>query len=420
MVEIARICRAEWGRLLAALIRDLGDFDLAEEALQEAFASALEAWRDGVPKNARGWLYKAARHDAIDRLRRTARFAGKKAELAAQPLPRVPSPEELYEETAVPDERLRLIFTCCHPALAVEAQVALTLRTLCGLATEEIARAFLVPVPTLAQRLVRAKQKIRAACIPYRVPPPELLAERLDAVLCTLYLVFNEGYAATAGPALLRVELCDEAIRLGRLLVELLPAETEPRALLALMLLHHARRAARLDRDGELVLLEEQNRSLWDRGEIAEGLALVEECLRHCGARPYALQAAIAALHARAATAAETDWRQMAELYRLLLDVQPSPVVELNRAVAVAQGYGEEAGLRLLDELEARGALPGYHLLPAARADLLRRLGRTADAASAYRRALELAGNPAEQRFLVRRLNEVEALLTVVGVRTTR
>ena len=282
-----------------------------------------------------------ARHKALDRLRRRSRFEEKRR-LLAWTAPRFEPPDVSVLEGGydgeLRDDRLRLIFTCCHPALAVEAQVALTLRTLCGLGTEEIARAFLVPVPTLAQRLVRAKQKIRAACIPYRVPPPELLAERLDAVLCTLYLVFNEGYAATAGPELLRAELCAEAIRLGRLLVELLPAETEPRALLALMLLHHARRAARLDGEGELVLLEDQDRSRWDRGEIAEGLSLVEASLRHGGARPYALQAAITALHARAATAAATDWRQMAELYRLLLGAQPSPVVELNRAVAVAQG----------------------------------------------------------------------------------
>ncbi|HSS75729.1 MAG TPA: RNA polymerase sigma factor [Thermoanaerobaculia bacterium] len=415
-LEVERVFRTERQRALATLIRLLdGDFDLAEDTLQEAFAEALTGWpASGVPANPRAWLVSTARHKGLDRLRRRTRF-GEKQRVLAWTTPQFEEQDlsrlEGGYDGELGDDRLRLIFTCCHPALAVEAQVALTLRTLCGLATEEIARAFLVPVPTLAQRLVRAKQKIRAAGIPYRVPPPELLAERLDAVLCTLYLVFNEGYAATAGPALLRGELCDEAIRLGRLLVELLPAETEPRALLALMLLHHARRTARLDRDGELVLLEDQDRSLWDQDEIAEGLALVEECLRSGGARPYALQAAIAALHARAATAAETDWRQVAELYRLLLGIQPSPVVELNRAVAVAQAYGEEAGLRILDELESSNALPGYHLLPAARAELLRRLGCTAEAARAYRQALELAGNPAEQRFLARRLEEVEAQL---------
>jgi RNA polymerase sigma-70 factor, ECF subfamily len=419
--EVERVFRAERQRALATLIRLLGgDFDLAEDTLQEAFAEALTSWpASGVPANPRAWLVSTARHKGLDRLRRRSRFEEKRRVLAWT-APRFEPPDVSHLEGGydgeLGDDRLRLIFTCCHPALAVEAQVALTLRTLCGLGTDEIARAFLVPVPTLAQRLVRAKQKIRDACIPYRVPPPELLGERLDAVLCTLYLVFNEGYAATAGPALLRVELCTEAIRLGRLLAELLPGETEPRALLALMLLHHARRAARLDGDGELVLLEEQDRSLWDRGEITEGLAMVEESLRRGGARPYALQAAIAALHARAATAAETDWRQVAELYRLLLDMQPSPVVELNRAVAVAQGYGEEKGLRLLDDLDSRGALPGYHLLPAARADLLRRLGRTAEASGAYRRALKLAGNPAEQRFLARRLREVEAQLAAAGM----
>src|SRR6185369_14668716 len=388
MTAVEQAFRTERQRALATLIRLLGgDFDLAEDALQEAFAEAVAAWPvSGVPRNPRAWLVSTARHKGLDRLRRRSSFEEKRRMLAWT-APRFEPPDvsrlEGGYDGEMGDDRLRLIFTCCHPALAAEAQVALTLRTLCGLSTEEIARAFLVPVPTLAQRLVRAKQKIRMAGIPYRVPPPELLAERLDAVLCTLYLVFNEGYAATGGPALLRVELCTEAIRLARLLVELLPEETEARALLALMLLHHARRDARLDAAGELVLLEDQDRSLWDRGEIEEGLALVAECLRRGGARPYALQAAIAALHARAATAADTDWRQMAELYRLLLGIQPSPVVELNRAVAIAQAYGAEAGLQILDALEATGALPDYHLLPAARADLLRRLGHAAEAADA-------------------------------------
>ncbi|MFL5411134.1 MAG: RNA polymerase sigma factor [Myxococcales bacterium] len=406
-VEIARICRAEWGRLLAALIRDLGDFDLAEEALQEAFASALEAWRDGVPKNARGWLYKAARHDAIDRLRRTARFAGKKAELAAQPLPRVLSPEELYEETAVPDERLRLIFTCCHPALAPEAQVALTLRTLCGLATEEIARAFLVPVPTMAQRLVRAKTKIRTAGIPYVVPEAKDLPERLGQVMAVLYLVFNEGHSASRGAALVRDDVCAEAIRLARLVRELLREPVpELDGLLALMLLHDSRRRARMDPAGNLVLLGDQDRSLWDPAEIEEGRALLREALGRGPAGPYALEAAIAAVHADAARAEDTDWAQIAGLYDLLHALHPSPVVALNRAVAVAMGQGAAAGLPLVDALEDE--LAGYHLWHATRADLLRRLGRRFEAAAAYRRARELSGNEIERRFLDRRLTEVQ------------
>ncbi|MFL5421943.1 MAG: RNA polymerase sigma factor [Myxococcales bacterium] len=406
-MEIARICRAEWGRLLAALIRDLGDFDLAEEALQEAFASALEAWRDGVPNNARGWLYRAARHDGIDRLRRIARFAGKRAELAAEPLQRVPSPEELYEETAVPDERLRLIFTCCHPALAPEAQVALTLRTLCGLATEEIARAFLVPVPTMAQRLVRAKTKIRTAGIPYVVPEAKDLPERLGQVMAVLYLVFNEGHSASRGAALVRDDVCAEAIRLARLVRELLREPVpELDGLLALMLLHDSRRRARMDLAGNLVLLGDQDRSLWDPAEIEEGRALLREALGRGPAGPYALEAAIAAVHADAARAEDTDWAQIAGLYDLLHALHPSPVVALNRAVAVAMGQGAAAGLPLVDALEDE--LAGYHLWHATRADLLRRLGRRFEAAAAYRRARELSGNEIERRFLDRRLTEVQ------------
>ncbi|MFL5423528.1 MAG: RNA polymerase sigma factor [Myxococcales bacterium] len=406
-VEIARICRAEWGRLLAALIRDLGDFDLAEEALQEAFASALEAWGDGLPNNARGWLYRAARHDGIDRLRRIARFAGKQAELAAEPLQRVPSPEELYEETAVPDERLRLIFTCCHPALAPEAQVALTLRTLCGLATEEIARAFLVPVPTMAQRLVRAKTKIRTAGIPYVVPEAKDLPERLGQVMAVLYLVFNEGHSASRGAALVRDDVCAEAIRLARLVRELLREPVpELDGLLALMLLHDSRRRARMDPAGNLVLLGDQDRSLWDPAEIEEGRALLREALGRGPAGPYALEAAIAAVHADAARAEDTDWAQIAGLYDLLHALHPSPVVALNRAVAVAMGQGAAAGLPLVDALEDE--LAGYHLWHATRADLLRRLGRRFEAAAAYRRARELSGNEIERRFLDRRLTEVQ------------
>lgn len=405
---------------LATLIRLLGrDFDLAEESLQEAWVAALPAWRrDGVPANPRAWLVSTARHKALDMLRRRATFALKVRELEVAVGDGAMAPEEstiaigtIDTIDADGDDRLRLLFTCCHPALAAEAQVALTLHTVCGLATPEIARAFLVPAPTLAQRLVRAKRKIRQAGIPYRVPSPEQLPERLAAALCTIYLVFNEGYAATAGPGLLRPDLSAEAIRLGRLVVELLPGEPEARGLLALMLLHEARRDARLDAHGEIVLLEDQDRRRWSPAAIAEGRALVAAALA-AGAPsapgPYALQAAIAACHAGAATAADTDWPQIVALYALLARIQPSPVVELNRAVAVAQAAGPAAGLALLDALEARGELAGYHLLPAARADLLRRLGRRAESAAAYRRALDLAENPAERRFLSRRLAEVE------------
>ncbi|HEV8579191.1 MAG TPA: RNA polymerase sigma factor [Thermoanaerobaculia bacterium] len=408
--EIDRVYREESPRALATLIRLLGgDFDLAEEMLQEAFAIALAAWpSSGIPTNPRAWLITTARHKALDGLRRRSRFEEKRQELGVLARQAETPTDDDLEERIFGDDRLRLIFTCCHPSLAVEAQVALTLRTLCGLTTEEIARAFLVPVPTMAQRLVRAKQKIRTAGIPYRVPPVDLLPERLDAVLCAIYLVFTEGYAATSGDELVRRELCSEAIRLGRLVCQLLPGEAEARGLLALMLLHDARSPARRGPDGELVLLDDQDRSLWDRQRRAEGTALVAEALRAGRAGSYVLQAAIASEHARAARAADTDWRRIADLYSLLLQIHPSPVVELNRAVAVAQAYGPAAGLKLMDRLEARGELPSYHLLPAARADLLRRLGRTQDAAAAYRRAIELASNEPERRFLLRRLSEVE------------
>jgi len=388
--------RREYGRILATLIRGLGDFDLAEEALQDAFAVAIAQWpAQGPPQNPVGWLIATARNRAIDQLRRRTMAESKREDIAA-----VWAPDD---DAPVPLDSLRLIFTCCHPALSLEAQVALTLRTVCGLETEEIARAFLVPVPTLAQRLVRAKNKIKAARIPYEVPGDEVLRERLEAVIAVVYLVFNEGYAASFGEGLVRAELCREAIRLGRMLVDLLPAERELAGLLALMLLHDARRATRTDAEGAIVLLEEQDRSRWDQAHIAEGAALVTRALRGGRPGPYALQAAIAALHATAATAAATDWRQIAALYGLLVAVHPSPVVELNRAVAVAMADGPERGLELMRDLH----LPGYHLLPAARADLLRRLGRRAEAATAYREALELVTNEAERRFLERRLAEV-------------
>jgi len=418
-VAIEKIYHEESGRILATLIRLLGSFDLAEEATQEAFAAALEQWpRQGTPVNPRAWLVSTGRHKAVDLLRRRTRFENKRDELRRlgaieQQLALDPEDAILGGETLSDpmqrDDRLRLIFTCCHPALMIEAQVALTLRTLCGLATEEIAKAFLVPAPTMAQRLVRAKTKIKDACIPYRIPPNDELTERLTAVMLVVYLVFNEGYNAASGDVLIRKELCAEAIRLGRLLSELLPREAETRGLLALMLLHDSRRDARMSADGEIILLEEQNRGLWNQEQIREGLALTEAALRSAPPGPYSVQAAIAAVHARAKTAEETDWAQIAALYDVLLRLQPSPVIELNRAVAIAMARGASEGIRLLNDLELKGELRGYHLLPAARGDLSRRLQQWESAAGAYRQALGLVSNDAERRFLARRLAEAES-----------
>ncbi|MEU7692023.1 RNA polymerase sigma factor [Microbispora hainanensis] len=400
---VDRAFREEWGQVVATLIRWTGDWDLAEECAQDAFALALRTWRrDGVPRRPGAWLTTAARNRAVDLLRREATGAAKLREVAGV----LRTGDDAFgdDEPDVPDDRLRLIFTCCHPALALDARVALTLRTLAGLGTAEIARAFLVGEQAMAKRLARAKQKIRHAGIPYRVPPAHLLPERLPAVLAVLYLLFNEGYSATAGADLVRHDLADEAIRLARVLVRLMPDEPEAAGLLALMLLHHARRAARLDEAGDLVVLEDQDRGRWDTAQIAEGVSLLDGTLRRGRPGPYQVQAAIAACHATAARPEDTDWAQIAVLYERLARLVPSPVVELNRAVAVGMAYGPAAGLALVDALRETGALAGYHLLPAARADLLRRLGRTAEAADAYREAAGLATTEAERRYLARRL----------------
>ena len=408
--------RDEWGRVVATLIRVTGNWDLAEECAADAFALALQRWeRDGIPDRPGAWLTTTARNRAIDVLRREKVGAAKLREVAVMSLrdeppgssSSSPGPPSSDDPSGVPDDRLRLIFTCCHPALSLEARVALTLRTLAGLTTAEIARAFLSSEGTMAKRLVRAKQKIQNAGIPYRVPPAHLLPERVPGVLGVLYLLFNEGYSASAGADLIRVGLCAEGIRLTRVLVSLMPGEPEAAGLLALMLLQDSRRAARLDAGGDLITLEDQDRSLWDAASIEEGVSLLDDALRHRQPGPYQLQAAIAACHATAATAAGTDWDEIAALYGELARFLPTPVVELNRAVAVGMAEGPAAGLKLVAALESAGKLDGYHLLPATRADLLRRLGLNDEAAAAYREALDLASTDSERLYLGRRLSEL-------------